>query len=166
VENNQPGRELILDRANLALNVTGKPKDPGLFDEAYNNPNLEERAKLREAIQRELKEMEDKGVYKKIEKSELPDNCVCVKNKWIFKVKRNGIFRAQLVACWCSQVPGIDFQESVAPIMNDVTLRIMLIIMLVWNLKGKVVDIETAVLHGELKEKIYKHLPDGLEGDN
>jgi hypothetical protein len=29
-------------RANLALNVTGKPKEPGLFDEAYNNPNLEE----------------------------------------------------------------------------------------------------------------------------
>jgi hypothetical protein len=56
--------------------------------------------------------MEDKGVYKKIEKSELPDNRVCVKNKWIFKMKRNGIFRARLVACGYSQVPGIEFQES------------------------------------------------------
>jgi hypothetical protein len=37
--------------------------------------------------------------------------------------------------------------------------------MLVWNLKGKVVAIETAFLHGELKEKINMHLPDGLEGD-
>jgi hypothetical protein len=83
---------LILDRANLALNVSGKPKEPGSFDEAYNNPNLEERAKWREDIQRELKEMEDEGVYKKIEKSELPSNRGCVKNKWIFKVKRNGIY--------------------------------------------------------------------------
>jgi Reverse transcriptase (RNA-dependent DNA polymerase) len=66
--------------------------------------------------------MEDKGVYKKIEKSELPSNRVCVKNKWIFKIKRNGIFRAQLVACGYSQVPGIDFQESFAPVINDVTL--------------------------------------------
>jgi hypothetical protein len=94
VENNQPGRELILDRANLALNLTGKPKEPDSIDEAYNIPNLEKRAKWWEAIQRELKEMEDKGVYKKIEKSELPSNCVCVKNKWIFKIKRNGIFPA------------------------------------------------------------------------
>jgi hypothetical protein len=61
--------------------VTGKPKEPASFDEAYNNPNLEKRAKWREAIQRELKEIEDKGVYKKIEKSELPSNRVCVKNK-------------------------------------------------------------------------------------
>jgi hypothetical protein len=60
VENNQPGRELILDRVNLALNVTGKLKEPDSFDEAFNNPNLEERAKWRGAIQRELKEMEDR----------------------------------------------------------------------------------------------------------
>jgi hypothetical protein len=111
VENNQPGRELILDRANLALNVTEKPKEPVSFDEAYNNPNLEERAKWREAIQRELKEMEDKGEYKKIEKSELPSKRVCVKNKWIFKIKRNGIFRARLVACGYNQVPGMTFRR-------------------------------------------------------
>jgi hypothetical protein len=69
VENNQPRRELILDRANLALIATEKPKESDSFDEAYNNPNLEERTKWSEAIQRELK---DKGFYKKIEKSELP----------------------------------------------------------------------------------------------
>jgi Reverse transcriptase (RNA-dependent DNA polymerase) len=94
--------------------------------------------------------LKDKGFYKKIEKSELPSNRVCVKNKWIFKIKRNGIFRARLVACGYSQVPEIDFQESFAPAMNDVMLHILLIIMLVWNLKGKVVDIKTAFLYGEL----------------
>jgi Reverse transcriptase (RNA-dependent DNA polymerase) len=70
------------------------------------------------------------------------------------QIKRNGIFRARLVACGYSQIPGID---CFAPVINDVTLRILLIIMLVWNLKGKVVDIETAFLHGELKEKIHMH---------
>jgi hypothetical protein len=49
--------------------------------------------------------------------------------------------------------------------MNNLTLRILLIIMFVWNIKGKIVDIETAFLHGDLKEKIYMDLPDGLDGD-
>jgi hypothetical protein len=39
---------------------------------------------------------------------------------------RNGIFRARLVACGYSQIPGVDFQESYAPVINDVTFRILL----------------------------------------
>jgi hypothetical protein len=57
----------------------------------------------------------------------------------------------------------VDFQESFAPVINDVTFRILLIMMLTWNLKGKIVDIETAFLHGNLKEKIYMEIPKGME---
>jgi hypothetical protein len=78
----------------------------------------------------------------------------CIENKWVFKIKRNGIFHARLVACGYSQVPGVDFQESFAPVINDVTFRILLIMMLTWNLKGKIVDIKTAFLHGNHKETI------------
>jgi hypothetical protein len=55
----------------------------------------------------------------------------------MFKIKRNGMFRAQLVACGYSQVPGVNFQESFAPVINDVTFCILLIMMLTWNLKEK-----------------------------
>jgi Reverse transcriptase (RNA-dependent DNA polymerase) len=61
----------------------------------------------------------------------------------------NGVFRARLVACGYSLVPGVDFQESFAPVINDVTFRILLIMMLTWKLTAKVVDIETAFLHGD-----------------
>jgi hypothetical protein len=88
--------------------------------------------------------MKEKGVYEKICKSELPNGRTCIKNKWVFKIKRNGIFRARLVACEYSQVPGVDFQESFDPVINDVTFCILLIMMLNWNLKGKIVDIKTA----------------------
>jgi hypothetical protein len=87
-------------------------------------------------------------------------------NKWIFKVKRNGIFRERLVACGYSQVPGIDFSESFAPVLNDVSFRIMLIAKLVWNMTCSVVDIETAFLHGDLNEEIYMEVPKGLEIKN
>jgi hypothetical protein len=89
----------------------------------------------------------------------------CIENKWVFKIKRNGIFHARLVACGYSQVPGVDFQESFAPVINDVTFRILLIMMLTWNLKGKIVDIKTAFLHGKLKETIYMEIPKGMEAN-
>jgi hypothetical protein len=48
----------------------------------------------------------------------------CVKCKWVLKIKRNGVYRARLVACGYSQVPGIDFNEvPYSPVINNVTYR-------------------------------------------
>jgi hypothetical protein len=74
-------------------------KEPETFEDAYYHPNLEERMKWRETILKEFDEMKEKEVYEKICKSELPNGHTCIKNKWVFKIKRNGIFRAGLIAC-------------------------------------------------------------------
>jgi hypothetical protein len=58
-------------------------------------------------------------------------------------VKRNGVFRARFVVCGYSQVPGVDFTESFAPVLNDVSFKLMLISKLVWDMTSTVVDIET-----------------------
>jgi Reverse transcriptase (RNA-dependent DNA polymerase) len=76
------------------------------------------------------------------------------------------VFRARLVACGYSQIPGIDFNESFAPVVNDVSFRIMLIAKLIWNLQAIIVDVETAFLHGDLKEEIYMNVPEGLQHDS
>jgi hypothetical protein len=67
------------------------------------------------------------------------------------------------VTCGYSQVPGIDFSESLAPVLSDVSFRIMLIAKLVWDMTSTVVDIETAFLHGDLDEEIYMEVPKDLE---
>jgi hypothetical protein len=59
--------------------------------------------------------MEKRGVWEIIDEKVIPINCQCIKNKWILKVIRNGIFQARLVACGYRQVPGIDFSERLAP---------------------------------------------------
>jgi hypothetical protein len=48
------------------------------------------------------------------------------------------------VACGYSQVPAFDFNDIFAPVVNDVKFQILLIAMLVWNLKAKIVDVEAA----------------------
>jgi hypothetical protein len=64
-------------------------------------------------------------------------------------------------------VPGIDFNESYAPVINDVSFRIILIGMIAWNLKAKIIDIEIAFLHGELRGKnfhgCFMEIPSGIE---
>jgi hypothetical protein len=98
--------------------------------------------------------MEKRGVLEIIDEKNILINSQCIKNK-IFKVKRNGIFRARLVACGFNQVSGIDFNEMFALFLNEVRFTIMLIAKFVWDKTYTVVDIETAFLHGDLDEERY-----------
>jgi hypothetical protein len=66
------------------------------------------------------------------------------------------------VACGYIQIPGIDINESFAPIIHDVSFRIMLIAKLIWNLEVPIVNVETAFLYGELQEKIFMNIPEGM----
>ena len=90
----------------------------------------------------------------------MPNNKRCVKCKWVFKVKRNGIFRARLVVCGYSQIPGVDFTENYSPVVHDITYRVLLLAMIIYQLKAKIVDVETAFLYGELDEVIYMDCPE------
>jgi hypothetical protein len=54
-----------------------------------------------------------------------------------------------LVACGYSQIAGIDYDENFPPVINDVTYRILLIVKILWKLKGLIVDVEAAFLHGD-----------------
>jgi hypothetical protein len=53
------------------------------------------------------------------------------KSKWVFKINRNGIFRARLMAFGNSQVPGKDLNERYVPAISDVSSSIILIGMIV-----------------------------------
>ena len=59
----------------------------------------------------------------------------------------------------------LTFKKILPQLVNDVTFRILLIVMLTWNLKAKIVDIKTAFLHGDLKETIYMEIPKGLKAE-
>jgi hypothetical protein len=106
IENSDSGRELVLEKADIALNSIDYLNELETFEDAYYHPNFEERMKWREEISKTFDEMNEKGVYEKICKSELPSGRTCIEYKWVFKIKRNGIFRAWLVACGYTQVPG------------------------------------------------------------
>ena len=75
--------------------------------------------------------MKQQVVWKFVKRNKIEKGRKCNKCKWVFDMKRDGTFRARLVACGYSQVPGIDFKETYSPVVNDVALRIMLICQIV-----------------------------------
>jgi Reverse transcriptase (RNA-dependent DNA polymerase) len=163
IDDLEQGREILLDQVNLALFGVNFEDEPRTFDEAWNCKDPINREKWRMAIKKEFTDMESREVWDVIRKEDVPSDRRCIKCKWIFKIKRNGVFRARLVACGYSQVPGVDFNESYASVINDVSFRVMLIVKLICGLQATIIDVETAFLHGNLQEEIYMNIPEGMK---
>ena len=104
-----------------------------------------------------------RNMWTKIKKKNIPKERRLIGSKWVMKVKKNGIYRARLVALGYSQIPGVDFSENFAPVINDVTLRIILVMWIVKKWHAEIIDVETAFLYGDLEEEIYLKIPDGLQ---
>jgi len=84
-------------------------------------------------------------------------------SKWVFKEKRDGRFRARLVCLGYSQIPGVDFRDNYAPMGNDITFRVIMVLRLIYNLHAVLLDVKTAFLYGKLEEEIYMEIPMGYK---
>ena len=104
-----------------------------------------------------------KGVWRQKNKSGLSTDRKLIGNKWVFKIKKNGVYRARLVALGYSQVPGVDYTENYAPVINDITYRLLLVLFHLHKYDSRIIDVETAFLYGDLDEEIYMKVPNGLE---
>ena len=137
--------------------------EPRNFQEAWNHSDPIERARWRTAIRKEFKDMIRCGVWRKMKKAQVPSNRRLVGSKWVFKKKKDGRYRARLVALGYSQVPGEDYTDTHSPVVNDITFRIILVLMLIFGWETDVVDVTTAFLLGKMEEEVYMTVPEGLE---
>ena len=87
---------------------------------------------------------------------------MCVKNKWVLKIKLNGVYQACLIACGHSQEPRIGFSESYSLVVNNITFHVLLLIVLHFGYLAKIVDVETVFLYVDLEVEIYMECPQGM----
>ena len=97
-----------------------------------------------------------------------PRNRNVVTCKWIFKVKRgqNGEIvrlKARLVARGFSQVYGMDYWDTFAPVAKLSSLRLLLAIAAHEDLEIHQMDVVTAFLASDIDEEIYMEQPEGFE---
>jgi hypothetical protein len=103
-------------------------KDPIKFENAYFHPEKEQREGWRTAIKKELESMEKCGVWTMIHQKEMPKERKVIGNQWVFVQKRNGVYRARLVAFGYSQTAGIDFLNHYSPVLCNTSFRLLLLI--------------------------------------
>ena len=72
------------------------PDEPQSFQEAWWDPDLEVREKWQEAICLEFEKMLDMGVWRHVKRKDCPNDHRLVLCRWVFKVKRNGVYCAML----------------------------------------------------------------------
>ena len=138
--------------------VTSGPTEPKTFQEAWHSPVEEERQNWQIAIRKEIKSMINRGVWRKIDRVKIPENRRLIGSKWVFKIMREGTYRARLVALGYSQIPGVDYTDNFASVAHDVSFRIAL-----EKLDSIVMDVETAFLYGDIEEEIFMKSPVGME---
>jgi hypothetical protein len=91
-----------------------------------------------------------------------------VGTKWVFcnKQDEHGVVsrnKARLVANGYSQVEGLDFGETYAPVARLESIRILLAYATYHGFKLYQIDVKSAFLNGPIKEEVYVEQPPGFE---
>ncbi|KAI3736523.1 hypothetical protein L2E82_26344 [Cichorium intybus] len=146
------------------LSAISSIEEPKCFKQAAQNDLW------REAMQREIKALEENGTWTL---AELPAGKRAVDSKWVYNVKYkpNGEverYKARLVAKGFTQMEVVDFHDTFAPVAKLVTVRTLLAIAAKKDWIIHQLDVNNAFLHGDLHEEVYMKIPEGFakEGDS
>jgi len=87
--------------------------------------------------------------------------------KWLYKPNEgmspydSNRYKARLVVKGFTQRESIDYNEIFSPVVKFKTIRLMLIVVVHFDLELEQLDIKTAFMHGDLDEQIYMVQPVG-----
>ena len=59
-----------------------------------------------------------------------------------------------------SQRPGINYEETYSPVMDAITFRFFISLIVIENLDMRLMDVVTAYLYGSLDNDIYMKIPE------
>ena len=113
------------------------------------------------AMEEELESMRVNQVWELVD---LPEGRRVIGNKWVLKVKHkaDGLverFKALLVAKGFTQQEGIDYEETLSPVVRFTSIHLILAIIASLDLELHQMDVKTAFINGELDEEIYMEQP-------
>ncbi|CAI7766795.1 unnamed protein product [Closterium sp. NIES-53] len=119
--------------------------------------------KVKEAMDEEMRSLIEQGTWELVPR---PPGVNVMKNRWILKFRPDGIVereKARLVVKGFTQVPGVDYEETYAPVGSYVTARVLLAIAVALDLDLMQLDVKNTFLHGVLDRDLYMEQPSYYE---
>ena len=107
-------------------------------------------------------------IYNRIWKLvDLPSGCKIIGCNWVLRkqLKPDGSidkFKARLAAKGFKQKVVLDFSNTFSPVTRITSIRLLIAIAAIFDLKIHQMDVKTAFLNGDLEEKIYMDQPEGF----
>ena len=119
----------------------------------------------REAMQEEYSSIMKNDVWEVVPRLEGKS---VVTSRWLYKVKHAADgsiekFKARFVARGFSQVEGVDYEETFAPVARYTSIRSIISIAAEMGWKIHQMDVKTAFLNGFIQEEVYIEQPQGFE---
>ena len=135
--------------------------EPTKVDEAFLEPEWIQ------AMQEEIHQFELNNFWELVKRPD-PRKHNIIGTKWIYRNKQdeNGLVvrnKARLVAQGYTQVEGIDFDETFAPVARLEAIRILLAYANHHDIILYQMDVKSAFLNGKLEEEVYVAQPPGFE---
>ena len=147
----------------LAAKTAASKEDNPNWWQAMNGPFAEDYWK---AACKEIETLERMHAWDVVPR---PPDANVIDSTWAFKLKRypDGLakkFKGRFCARGDQQLEGIDFFETYAPVVQWTTVRLMLILEVLLDLKSKQGDVTCAFLHADIPEgeQVYVEMPLGF----
>jgi len=164
------GRYNLQKRPRAVAHQTSVEEEPDSADlvsyqNAVRHPKLV--PKWSEAIREELHSLHSNYTWDYIRPEDVPSGVKPISSKWVFKTKQlsgGGIrYKARLVIRGYEQIPGVDFDETFAPVAKLSSLRMLLALAAIHDWEIDQMDVVTAFLNPEVDGDVYMAMPNGVE---
>jgi hypothetical protein len=116
------------------------------------------------AMKEEMNSIKAQGTW---DLTELPKGMKAIGSRWIFKRKKNSEgaverYKARFCAKGFTQVEGVDFTETFAPVAKMNSIRVLLSMATTYDLELQQADVDTAFLYGDVDTELYMKQPTGF----
>lgn len=148
------------NRDHAMISTIEAEDDPRSYQEAMARAD---KHKWLEAMKEEINSLRKNLVWILVDR---PKGNV-VSNRWVLRIKRKpdgtiDRYRARLVARGFSQVRGLDYNETYAPVVNTTIIRLLYAFAASADLIIAQFDVKTAFLYGSLDEVVFMEQPEGF----